>query len=258
MEQSAKLVNLNHNVANCGSCVRLNRCVGYGVDARDMAQKPDVRGYRKLFRRGDILFREGDSFTALFAVHSGAVKTHKTTLHGERQIIDFYLPGDILGLDAISDEQYTCEAEALNTTSVCVIEYKDFLSASVSHPGLYKGFLRRLSAQIRREEDTVVSLGSRDAYQRIARLLAQLSRYYAENGYSPTDFTLPMSRTDIANHLGLAVETVSRQLGQLREHGVIDIRQNEVRVIDIESLNYVAGISPAAYMDTLAETAAQQ
>ncbi len=256
MKQSAKLVNLNRNVANCGICVRFNRCVGYGLDSRETNPKPEIGGSRKLYRRGDILFREGDEFQYLYAVYSGAVKTHKTTLHGERQIIDFYLPGDIVGLDAITDEQYTCEAEALNTTSMCVIDYKEFLDVSIRHEGLYKGFLKRLSAQIRREEDTVVSLGSRDAYQRIARLIAKLSRYYADNGYSATDFTLPMSRTDIANHLGLAVETVSRQLGQLREQGVIDIRQNEVSVLDLESLNHIAGISRAGPEPTkLAERA---
>jgi CRP/FNR family transcriptional regulator len=237
----AKLVNLNNNIARCGTCSRLERCIGYGMDRGDTNSVPDIGGRRKLYRQGDILFREGDHFQYLYAVHSGAVKTFRTTLQGERQIIDFYLPGDIVGLEAITDDQYACEATALNTTNICMIDYQSFVETSLRHPSLYKGFLKRLSAQIRREEENLVSLGSRDAYQRIARLIARLSNYYSETGYSSTEFTLPMSRTDIASHLGLAVETVSRQLGHLRENGIVDIRQNEVSVRELQSLNDIAG-----------------
>ena len=105
-------------------------------------------------------------------------------------------------------------------------------------------FLKRVSSCMARDEQFVVTLGTKDATQRLAAFLLNLSEYHEENGFSATEFTLPMSRTDIANYLSLAVETVSRIFSRLQKDGIISVERNAVSVVDLQRLYNSAGQVP--------------
>lgn len=193
----------------------------------------------RLLQRGEAVFRAGDRCRALYVVHSGAIKATMVSRAGEEQIIDFYLPGDILGLDALAEGHYACDAIALDTASVRVLSAGE-LPSTVDRLGSELDLLKQMSAQIARHQSLLLLMGHKNAEQRIATFLLDQSERHAARGFSPTRFTLPMPRTDIARYLGLAAETASRIFTRLRDKALVAVERNEVCILDREGLASLA------------------
>jgi CRP/FNR family transcriptional regulator len=225
---------------SCGDCSKISICLGLGLEGSGTALDVGVR--TRVLRKQEKLINDGDHFHALYAVRSGAIKTYKTTEAGEEQIIDFCLPGDLIGLDAIHSGRFNCHAVALDTSSVCTLEFVDIERLCEQSPAFRKAFFKRLSAGILRNENFLVTMGTRDAYQRLAAFLVTLIEYYGSHGYSRYEFVLPMSRADIADYLNLAVETVSRLFSRLQGEHCVHIKRSTVTVKNLGGLYEAAGM----------------
>lgn len=229
---------------SCADCSKVNSCLGLGLDGGELTSSLNMDVRIRVLRKHEKLINDGDGFHALYAVRSGAIKTYKTTETGEEQIIDFCLPGDLIGLDAIHSGRFNCHAIALDTSSVCALDFAQLERLCERSPAFRNAFFRRLSAGILRSENFVVTMGTRDAYQRLAAFLVSLIEYHGSHGYSRVEFVLPMSRADIADYLNLAVETVSRLFSRLQTQGCVQIRRSAVTVMDLEGLYRAAGMNP--------------
>lgn len=241
MSPQAHVVRFPRSAGDCGQCHRASKCLGWGLTGKEAPEVLDISAHPKLLKRGDKLFHDGEKFTTLYALRSGAIKSYKTTPDGEEQILDFHLPGDLIGLNAIVNEQHTCHAVALDTTSVCAVEYDDLMGLCARSPKMQQALLKRISACMNRDEQFLVTLGTKDATQRLAAFLVALSEYYGANGFSSSEFALPMSRTDIANYLNLAVETVSRIFSRFQRDGIVSLTRHAVTIHDMERMYTVAG-----------------
>jgi len=240
MKFSSRVVKFPHNAGHCSQCDRVRTCLGRGLEAEEIEASLDMSATPRLLKRGQHLFREGDTLTHLYAVCSGAIKTYKVLPTGEEQILDFFLPGGLIGFDAVADDMHGCQAVALDTTSVCAISYETLADTFRRSLNTQKAFLKMVSSAIARDQRLLVTLGSKAANQRVTSFLVYLSNYYQGRGFSPTRFSLPMSRTDIASYLSLAVETVSRTFTRLQRDGVIALRRNEVLIRDLARLQSIA------------------
>lgn len=229
---------------NCGECPKVARCLGLGMETSEPAAELDIDVHTRVLHRNEKLVNDGDPFHTVYAVRSGAIKTYKTTETGEEQIIDFCLPGDLIGLDAIHSGRFHCHAVALDTSSVCALDYGEIEQLCERSPAFRKAFFKRLSAGILRNENFLVTLGTRDAYQRLAAFLVMLTEYFGSQGYSRVEFVLPMSRADIADYLNLAVETVSRLFSRLQSEKCVRVKRSAVTVMDLEGLYRSAGMNP--------------
>lgn len=232
--------------SRCGDCPKASRCLGMGLDKDEPAAVLDIDVHARVLHRHEKLVSDGDAFNALYIVRSGAIKTYKTTESGEEQIIDFCLPGDVIGLDAIHTGRFHCHAVALDTSSVCALDFTEIERLCDRSPAFRRAFFKRMSASILRNENFLVTLGTRDAYQRLAAFLVSLAEYHASQGYSRLEFTLPMSRADIADYLNLAVETVSRLFSRLQSAKCVRVQRNAVTVTRLEALYQAAGMTPPA------------
>lgn len=221
---------------NCGHCERVSSCMGLDVPRTGVSDLSNLTSNKLLLHKGDRLFSAGDQISSLYAVHSGVIKTYRLTSEGDRQVLDFYFAGQIVDLDALYDDVSTVFAEALDTASVCAISIPEFKKVISGSAALQDGFIRRMSKVIRQQMDHTLSVGLCDATQRMARLLYRVSAHYRTMGYSPLRFELPMSRVDMASHLGLAVETISRQIRKLRELGLVEITGNHVVIKSMPEL----------------------
>ncbi len=199
-----------------------------------------VRRHEPL-RRGDTLYRAGDRFAGIFAIQHGAIKTYGLTLEGREQITGFHLAGELVGLDAIDTNTHPCNAIALEDTEVCLLPLEQLEALSQRIPGLLHNFSRLMSREILREEHVLMMLGGTSAEQRIARFLLNLQQRLSERGPMGDEIHLLMSRQDISNYLGLAIETVSRQFTHLQEKGILEINNRSVRVLDRTSLAALVG-----------------
>jgi CRP/FNR family transcriptional regulator len=180
-------------------------------------------------RAGTHIFREGEPFDAIAAVREGTVKTYVVDRDGHEQVLGFYFPGEIIGLNAIDDERYPCNAVALDDVTLCRFSFSRIASLATRLPGLQKQLFRHLSRDIGRASSLA---GDHSADERVAAFLVLLSRRMAAVGLPAARLQLTMPRTDIANFLRLAPETVSRVLRRLQDEGLIRVHRRELEVLD--------------------------
>jgi len=230
----------------CQNCGLYQLCLPMGLDSADTALLDRYVKRRRMFKRGEVLYRIGEAFTYVYAIRSGSVKTYISTDDGRLQITGFHVPGELLGLNAIDEKRYNCEAMALETTSVCEISVDCFEELARQIPSVHYQMLRMMSKEIKHNQELMLLLGKKNAEERLATYLLSLSRRFAMRNYSPTQFNLSMSRGDIGNYLGIAEETVSRIFTRFQEEGVIASERRHIILNDLERLSTIARESYSA------------
>ncbi|HXV39434.1 MAG TPA: cyclic nucleotide-binding domain-containing protein [Steroidobacteraceae bacterium] len=213
----------------CSTCAFANACLAAGVDKGRLRELHMLVEHSGPYRAGDHLFREGDPFNAIAAVRSGTVKTYVTDADGREQVRGFFLPGEVIGLDAISESRYPCNAVALEPVMLCRFSFPTLASLATRMPGLQQQLFRLLSHDI---GNAALLAGNHTAEDRLAAFLVGLSRRYASRGFRADRFQLTMSRADIANYLRLAAETVSRILRRFQDERLIRVRRREIELLD--------------------------
>ena len=229
----------NINVS-CTDCSLNPICLPVAVNETQLEELDKIIKRSKPLKKGEHLFRASDPFASIYAVRSGTIKTYSVTEDGEEQVTGFYLPGEILGVDGISTNIHSNSAKALETAAVCEIPFEklEFLSSQI--PTLQRHFFQLMSKEIQADQQLIMLLSKKSAEERIASLLLSISTRHTKRGLSASGFRLPMSRNDIGNFLGLAVETVSRVFTRLQKQGVIFVDGKEVEVLDMRGLCHMA------------------
>ena len=242
MGESQSVENLDVELRKmCSSCSLAELCLPVGLDRESLGRLDSLVTRDAPLHAGDHLYKKGDPFDALYAVRSGYLKSYTVDESGREQVLGFYLPGELLGLDAIYPERHQCNAVALDTASVCRLPYEDLSTLAGQVPGLQKQMFRLLSKDI---HDSHSLAGDFTAEERLAAFLLSLSARLKLRGYSPTHFMLAMPRRDIANYLRLATETVSRVFKRFQQEGLIAVDRRDIRLLDIERLDDLARCVP--------------
>lgn len=194
-----------------------------------------------ILHAGDFLYRMGDQLPGLYMIHIGTLKLHRVTESGDQQIMGFFMPGEIIGLDAVEDQQAHSSAVALDTVRVTLLPFASITNGSNEVDIMQ--ILNQLSATLSKENDLTLMLSQRTADRRVAWFLNEFSNSLRKNGKSDTEISLPMSRTDIATFLGLALETVCREISRLAETGVVEKNRHSLKITNQQKLkNIAAGI----------------
>jgi len=222
----------------CSTCAFSDACCSEGYQDNAVAQmRALLVDEVRTLQEGEHVFREGERFDAIAAVRAGTVKTYVVDREGREQVLDFYLPGEVVGLNAIHPDIYPCNAVALDTVVLCSFTFARMRELAGVMPNLRDRLFRLLSQDIGK---AALLAGDYSADQRMAAFLVALSRRYARRGLSASRFNLSMSRTDIANYLRLAPETVSRVLRRLRGQQLIEIDRRDLRLLDLPALSALA------------------
>ncbi|MEH6435983.1 helix-turn-helix domain-containing protein [Massilia sp. DD77] len=218
-------------VPKCRRCVARDLYLPSGVDAREFATFNNLIVHRRRLARDDILVRRAQPFVMLYAVRFGHLKGSRPDHHGHPRVTAFYMTADLIGLDAISTGRHTCTLVALEDSEVCEIPYTKFLETLQVSPRLLQRFHCAMSQEIVREQAALLH-ANRSAAERLAGFLLSLSARYAQRGLSARRFRLHMSRADIGDHLGLALESVSRLLTRFRDEGWIALDKREIELLE--------------------------
>jgi CRP/FNR family nitrogen fixation transcriptional regulator len=182
-----------------------------------MPRSGDEIGSRRTFAKGEELFAEGEPAEFFFKVVSGTVRICKLLSDGRRQIDAFQLPGDIFGLESGVDHRFT--AEAVDDVTVLAFRRGRFTSLMHDNPDFGDQLMASVIASLERAQEHMVLLGRKTAQEKMATFLLDMAGRLAKGDR----FDLPMQRTDIADHLGLTIETVSRTLTQMMREGLIKL-----------------------------------
>lgn len=232
-DRNSNVVSIAHLRQSCRSCSLRDLCLPLGLDTDDMEKLELIVHTRGPIRSGEHLFREGDNFQALYAVKSGALKTYTIDKQGREHVLGFHIGGEVVGLDGIHSGHNRCNAVALQTTSVCALPFARLEQLIHEVPGLQAQVLRVMSRELSASNQLATD---HSAEERLAGFLVSLSRRYARRGLPGTMLTLPMPRRDIASHLRLATETVSRLFARFQEDGIVAVRRREVEILDPAAL----------------------
>jgi len=241
--KTENVVSLNHIKVACRECSLNAICLPVGIESEDLERLDGIIDRKRPIARGEHLFRSGDRFQSIYAVRSGSLKTYATSEDGQEQIMGFQLPGELVGLDAIADSVHPLSAKALETTSVCEIPFTDLASLSSQLPSLQHQLLRLMSQEIRDDEQNMVVLGQKSAEERLAAFLVSLSGRFRRRGFSANQFNLSMSRGDIGNYLGLALETVSRLFTRFQQEELLRVDRKHIELLDRDKLCAYSGTS---------------
>lgn len=224
---------------------------GRSSHARIIMREPEVDVLDRLFHSAQVrtfeakehVYREGDAVTQVFLVEVGHLCIYRTLADGRRQVIDFAFPGDMVGLGAMGD--HVNNALATTRTRLRCIAV-GALQRSVREDGrLGLKVCEALSRELTASRELLFTVSQRTAGERVASFLIALSRRNERSGGDPCEFVLPMTRADIADFLGLTIETVSRTFTKLRGDGLIDLAQSVlVTIVDYDALNAYADGRP--------------
>jgi len=230
----------------CEECSLVQLCLPAGLELADMRRLDDLVEERYTFQSGETLYQRDEPMRAVYAVRSGCVKSYVMGEQGEAQIIGFHLPGELVGLDAIATTVYQATATALEITSVCAIPFDSLAALSQEIPSLNHHLWRIMSREIGREGEALQLLNGKNAAAKLANFLLSLSERFQERKLSNTEFNLSMTRHEIGNYLGLAIETVSRSLTSFQNQGLVNVRGKYVQITDLPGLHEIAGHSASA------------
>ena len=231
----------NPHQAHCKDCSLATLCLPLSLDMQDLDALDNIVKRSRPMKKGDFLFRQGDTFASVYAVRSGSLKTFSVTDCGQEQITGFHLPSEFVGLSGMDTELYPVSAIALETTSICEIPFDRLDELSASLPQLRRQLMRIMSREIRDDQQMMMLLSKKTADERIATFLVNLSTRFRARGYSPQQFRLAMSRNEIGNYLGLAVETVSRVFTRFQQSGLLEAEGKEVNLINLIEICALAG-----------------
>lgn len=209
--------------------------------SKPQPQDEDLRALQQIgtkvrFARNTTIFNEGDDANFTYKIVSGAVRLCKHTTNGRRQIADFLLAGDYFGFLQMGSYSFT--AEAVSDLVVICYPQRAVEQLSNTMPCLNRRLIGLLSERLLGMQDHLVMLGRQAAKQRVAAFLAKLAeRSEAEEGET---FDVPMSRQEIADYLGLTIETVCRSLSDLKRGHIIEIpAAHEIVINNTEALEAV-------------------
>lgn len=193
-------------------------------------------GSRMSVRRGEEIVAEGNAAEYCYKIVSGSVRLVKLVADGRRQVCEFLMPGDFIGLTAEADHYFTAEA----TADSVLMRYsrRQVESVIAATPALAQHVHKLTTTGLQRAYERMVLICHKSAQERIAWFLLEMGKRSA----GADTFMLPMTRADIADYLGLVIETVSRVLTQLRAAGTISIRNiNRITLVDRDALEAATG-----------------
>lgn len=221
----------------CTTCAFSQACLDEGMDKAALSDLHVLVEHVGPLHEGDVVFRQGAPFDAIAAVRAGTVKTFFVDRSGREQVLGFHFPGEVIGLDAIDGNVYPCTAVALDTVMLCRFSFSRMAQLASQLPGLQAQLFRLMSRGIGRAG---LMASDYSAEERIAAFLVGISRRLEARGFSPNRFQLTMARADIANHLRMTPETVSRMLKRLQDLAILEARGRDIEILDRPKLEAMA------------------
>jgi CRP/FNR family transcriptional regulator len=211
----------------CTDCTVRPHAVCAALDQDELRQL-DQLGHRLRYRPNEPVFTQEEIVTSCYTVLEGVMRLYKLLPDGRRQIVGFALRGDFLGLSAT--DRYAISADAIGPVVVCRFVKRLFSRFVENRPHLLRRIHEFAARELSEAQEQMVLLGRRTAEEKVASFLVKWRDRVALIGPATAITPLPMSRQDIADYLGLTIETVSRTFTKLERDGVIEIMHGGIRL----------------------------
>lgn len=221
---------------SCGDCPIRHRAVCARCDSDELAHLDEIKYYRS-FQAGQTVIWSGDRMDFVASVVSGIATLTQTMEDGRRQMVGLLLPSDFVGRPGRGNAAY--DVTATTDLVMCCFRKKPFEEMMISTPHIGQRLLEMTLDELDAAREWMLLLGRKTAREKISSLLAILARRDAslKAGTGACSFDLPLTREEMADYLGLTLETVSRQISALKREGVIELEgKRHVKIADIDRL----------------------
>jgi CRP/FNR family transcriptional regulator len=202
-------------------------------------------------RADTALVHEGNPFEYLYFVCAGSFKCVQVDAEGYEQVLGFALHADMIGLDGMSRGRHASGAVALEDSTVATLPFAEVMSASRRMPAIERLIQRAVGAELLRRSDTQYLMSAASSEVRVARFLLHFAKRQNALGYSDRRIRLRMTRRDIASHLGVAHETVSRALTALQQVGGIVVTYRDIEIVDAKLLQEIQRVTRGTWKGAL-------
>lgn len=221
---------------DCQTCT--SRLLGVMCDLKgEGIQECDQHKTTNHYKKGQVIFYEGNQAYGLYCVFSGRVKIYKTGVDGRQQIVRIAGPGDLLGYRSLfADEPYHATAEALEEATICCIDKNAFFPVLARNPNLALNIIKKLSHELRAAEDLATSIAHRSVRERMAELLLMLKETYGKPGKKGILIGLHLSREELAEMIGITQETAIRLLSEFKSDGMIEVKERDITILNHQAL----------------------
>jgi CRP/FNR family transcriptional regulator len=223
--------------AHCIKCSvrKLSVCDALASDEWDALERIL---HTRCFAKHAHMTREGEASTAVYNITSGVARLYRLLPDGRRQIVGFALPGDFLGLALAEKNAFS--ADALTEVTACQFDRREFSDLLDEKPHLLRRLHDIAGHELGLAQDQMIILGRRTAEEKVAAFLVGLRDRWARVSGAEVNLPLPMTRQDIADFLGLTIETVSRMFSKFARAKLIVITPDGVRLLDRDGLGKLA------------------
>ncbi|WP_233853609.1 fumarate/nitrate reduction transcriptional regulator Fnr [Paraburkholderia sp. HD33-4] len=225
-----------HRPAGCSTCALRAVCMPPELTPDQLSQLDAVISSTRSVKRGDALYRAGDTFHSIYAIRAGSFKSVVMHRDGHEHVTGFQIAGDTLGLDGICVGKQNCDAIALEDSVVCIIPFAQLEAVCREMKPMQRHIYQMMSGEIVRESSQMMLLGTMSAEQRVATFLLNLSKRFKARGFSAAEFHLRMTREEIGCYLGMKLETVSRMFSKFQRERLVHANGKTVRIDDADGL----------------------
>ena len=197
------------------------------------------------YKKGQIVFYEGKRPLGIYCLNSGKIKITKNGVNGKEQIVRFVMPGDLLGIRSlIGGREYSACATTLEDSMICFIDKKIFLDILKKYPEINQCLMISLSRMLEEAENMMTSLAQKPVRERLAEALIILNDIFngENNTHEAKNFSICLSREDLANIVGTATETVIRLLSEFKEENLISANGRKITLLDIKGIKKAGNI----------------
>jgi CRP/FNR family transcriptional regulator len=229
--------------ASCQNCGLQKVCFSTGLTKEGIDRLDGIVDRKAPLKKNQHLFMAGDKFTALYVVRAGVIKLYSFSGVGDEIIHGFYLPGDVIGIDALQSEVHAFNAIAIDTVSVCNFPYSQLCNLAMQVPNLNHKLFSAMSKEVNESRLHSELLTKQNADLRVAKFIWHMVERHAGRGYASDEFRLGILHRDVALYLGLTPETVSRILAKLHTDNVVTWKKKELTIHNKGMLQSLAGFS---------------
>ncbi len=224
---------------NCRNCLYSNSCPSANADTLQqglLKLHEIIERNKTTLQKGAIIYQAGDEFRNLYAIRSGSVKIYSINEQGDEQITSFHMSGDLIGFDAIADNEHLSFAQALETSSIAELPYQELMQLSIQYPCINMYLLKVISAEISTKKNLMMMISKQTAEQRVAAFLLHIYDDLSSRNLVRNQITLSMTRYEIGNYISLTIETISRVLARFKKEGIINVNGRAITILDHNKL----------------------
>lgn len=231
----------NVEIPSCTTCDVKGEGILCGLSDTSKEFLSELKGGNH-YRKGQVIFYEGNHVNGLYCVYDGKVKLTKLGEDGKEQIVRFAKSSDLLGYRSLlSGEPYHATATAMEDCHVCIISKDRFLSLMERDPKLCLSLIQLLSKDLKSAEQLLIDVAQKTVKERVAESIVLLHRTFGtlEDGKT---INVNLTRSEIADMAGTTTETAIRTLAQLDQEGLIELSGRSIKLLKLNNLIDVAGV----------------